>query len=782
MPRSALFNLLARSGSRRHSLNVPAGFTRNQNHAVIQFLMSHTIRDMSSTDAPSFGSAQPKRFSADDDDEASYKRRRTSLACNSCRSRKSRCNGERPVCSTCSDMGFQCVYRRPAAAPKLQAQGLAYMQTRLQTLEELVRSIAAGQKPDKSPNEPAAPQNLSKAVRVALQRQETSTGASGTWSGQSSVPHEDAALSKLPMAGEDTVDGLGIITFADESMADYFGPSSNSFLLGQITRALAAGTGALAEGREYSDGLTTTVSRPHSPARPFASPNEKLINKFILPPRNELHRLVEIFFAVGGIFFPFLYKRRILEMIKQLDTANAMEVRSSCLCLLNAILALGASYDTGRNPRVMAREAESDVFFQRALSLFPWTTSDAITLETIQALAVVAYLQGTSRSRQTWKLHGLLIQGALQMGLHTTEITGKLSVLDQEIRTRTWFACICLDRVLSTAFGRPPLIHNDLIRMDLPRDVELDQFYMEDHVDLASSEPIYKPSSCLLFIANIKLYKIQGDIIQQVYDQNIPPSRDPPLHELLARMLRLDHDLNEWTRELHPSLTLVPVQSLEGVQAQGCPYTKSQIVVTVRYFSVRLLLYRRLLSYGLERISIPRELPEPNHLIVQEMLHVLIETASRAITLIRAIASHTDRNPSWWFSSYHVFMSALVVFGAICLQTLGQSNLDLGQPAKLLEGLQAALDVLDTVGKETRVVRRCSKCLKKWVLISSILVENCSTLLATGTQGRCADDNLMSTTDESGRFPSNEDMRQFWTDEDFNFLDLLSDLAQHPVA
>lgn len=66
-------------------------------------------------------------------------------------------------------------------------------------------------------------------------------------------------------------------------------------------------------------------------------------------------------------------------------------------------------------------------------------------------------------------------------------------------------------------------------------------------------------------------------------------------------------------------------------------------------------------------------------------------------------------------------MSALAIFGIICVQTLDRSNLELGPPLKLLEGLRAALEILDTVGKGTRVVRRCSKYLKKWITISSVL-------------------------------------------------------------
>lgn len=56
------------------------------------------------------------------------------------------------------------------------------------------------------------------------------------------------------------------------------------------------------------------------------------------------------------------------------------------------------------------------------------------------------YLQGTSRSAQTWKLHGLLVQAAFQLGAYTKDSSSRLSACEQEIRTRIWYTCIILDR------------------------------------------------------------------------------------------------------------------------------------------------------------------------------------------------------------------------------------------------------------------------------------------------------------------------------------------------
>lgn len=41
-----------------------------------------------------------------------YKRRKTLLACNQCRDRKTRCSGDRPLCRSCQERHLQCQYEQ----------------------------------------------------------------------------------------------------------------------------------------------------------------------------------------------------------------------------------------------------------------------------------------------------------------------------------------------------------------------------------------------------------------------------------------------------------------------------------------------------------------------------------------------------------------------------------------------------------------------------------------------------------------------------------------------
>lgn len=65
-------------------------------------------------------------------------------------------------------------------------------------------------------------------------------------------------------------------------------------------------------------------------------------------------------------------------------------------------------------------------------------------------LLMVQYLQGTRRSVQTWTIHGDAVRAAFQLGLHSSETLAQFGPLEQEVRIRTWYCCIILDRSVPT--------------------------------------------------------------------------------------------------------------------------------------------------------------------------------------------------------------------------------------------------------------------------------------------------------------------------------------------
>ena len=99
------------------------------------------------------------------------------------------------------------------------------------------------------------------------------------------------------------------------------------------------------------------------------------------------------------------------------------------------------------------------------------------------------YLQGTQKSIRAWSVHGLAVKAAFQLGLQSSEASAEFSPLEREVRKRTWYGCVVLDRLaqhralatkpladyhrtLSMTFGRPAAIPENYVKLDLPVDYD----------------------------------------------------------------------------------------------------------------------------------------------------------------------------------------------------------------------------------------------------------------------------------------------------------------------
>lgn len=90
-----------------------------------------TVHDVAMADS------SQENFQAISSDPLDYPRRRATIACEVCRSRKSKCDGTRPKCKLCTELSAECVYREPGvkldAGDKLILERLAHIEGLLQS-------------------------------------------------------------------------------------------------------------------------------------------------------------------------------------------------------------------------------------------------------------------------------------------------------------------------------------------------------------------------------------------------------------------------------------------------------------------------------------------------------------------------------------------------------------------------------------------------------------------------------------------------------------------------
>jgi hypothetical protein len=192
----------------------------------------------------------------------------------------------------------------------------------------------------------------------------------------------------------DTVDGMGVITFADELASAYFGllpfffiseptwqlsgPTSNSEFFSHISNVVSQ-LGHLNPPTNASAATNTDTSYISRPPSPPASVRGEYhfphktnpVDCFALPTEEKIIRLVDCFFLGTGVLFPYIYKKSVLDGLTEMKTKQPYGMRPTWLCLLNIIMAFATCVTATSEERRENCAAEADTFLQRALKLLP---------------------------------------------------------------------------------------------------------------------------------------------------------------------------------------------------------------------------------------------------------------------------------------------------------------------------------------------------------------------------------------------------------------------------
>ncbi|KAF3405249.1 hypothetical protein DPV78_002585 [Talaromyces pinophilus] len=648
------------------------------------------------------------------------KRRRVAVACDACRTRKSRCDGARPRCSICINLGFECNYTPPSSAANLLVKKEYVFRIYLQSLESRIAML----------------EDHMGSVDFQLSELSRSAHRNGDSYGGRHVNSElgPPTSESLPDLAniEDSVDAMGAVIFADEEDYGFFGPSSNISFLRHLSLNGTYDSPRRPDQNTARPGVFdvgfANVSRPPSPVANGSgrSIKQKQMDLFALPPPQETLKLVQKYFSDTGLLFPYIYPPTFLETLQYALEDNLRKIRRTWLGLLNMMLAMVKLTD---EKPAETRIAEANMFYQRALGLCGNEMLRGTTTEVVQFLLLMGqYLQGTQKSVQAWTIHGLAVKAAFQLGLHSKHATGAFSPLDQETRRRTWYACIVLDRTLSMTLGRPASIPDSYVRVELPK---------HDENLIVPLVPNVMPQdaqmSTIFFNKTILLYQQLFFIIDQLYGQNLGCDEPISVGESITKILSISQSLEVWERSLPENLSLVTLNDIQ--EAKQPDYGEAQftlkfrLILTLRYLHLQILLHRPILVKFIDACS-EDSMNSSDHRLLQQIgsnsLQVCSESAMNIVDMmyevLHSTAWHKSLLGAWWFSLYYTFHSALILLGTIRICKSGGSAVKL--PSCDIDRLTSypnrAVQVLYRLDSGNRIVDRCRYYLERYMILSDL--------------------------------------------------------------
>ncbi|KAH5520694.1 hypothetical protein HBI37_172020 [Parastagonospora nodorum] len=356
------------------------------------------------------------------------KRRKVALACNSCRVKKSRCDGLRPACSGCLELRIYCDYER---TPLPQHKKPTYAQL-LERVKELEAELASSTAPVTEPTP---------------------------------LPHD------VPIAeDESSVDAIASNAFNETPEKDigYFGPTSNHALFGIVSAALIRMLPFMRRsygkyGTQFSQDMLrnslgpSLEQRVKGPARfpdvtsePIGEPNMNI---------GGLHDLCRDYFATIGHVVPYLIEENLFNDGHNLTLRPIMQTNKAGRALLDITCAHAAFFTC---------PSSAELYYRRTLRNLEGFTLRGSSIELVQTLLLLClFQQNTQRSIASWTYHALAVKAAYQLGLHSSTLHNESDARKRALLLRVWCGVVNQDRSLSIALGRPCLISSDHVRIEL---------------------------------------------------------------------------------------------------------------------------------------------------------------------------------------------------------------------------------------------------------------------------------------------------------------------------
>ncbi|OBT59366.1 hypothetical protein VE04_00474 [Pseudogymnoascus sp. 24MN13] len=474
---------------------------------------------------------------------------RIAQACDRCRSKKIRCDGIRPCCSRCANVGFEC-----KTSDKLSRR--AFPRGYTESLEERVR-VLEGETRELKDLLDEKDEKIDMLSRMHNNRRISNSPLSS-----SPVVVEKPADS--PQNKDDTfrVQAVPLQLDSDVSDSTFMGPSTGRTFVDAFKRKLRD-SGKSCSG--YNLGTFLAPREEFVPRR--SSPDGPNI-----PPRMFSDRCINIFWQEHAPLFPVLHKPTFLRLYEEYIADPEQMVDDQKLAELHLVFSIaGFSSDLPDKDHIARCEEQ----WRRSLNALLMDS----TLGTLQCLVLACLYcsqTGQYKSLQTYK--AIAVALAQRLGLHQSQKRFSYGALTIETRKKVFWSLYTVDCFSAASMGLPQLLQDSDIETEYP--LPIDDEYVEErgYLPTLPGESSKISSALALFCAS----RILSKVLQSLYPANT--SKDLSLNTMTA----LENELTEWSEQLPPNLKLTFVQDKPSTDVTG----NRSALLSLAYYHIRGLIHR----------------------------------------------------------------------------------------------------------------------------------------------------------------------------------------------
>ncbi|PCH41399.1 hypothetical protein WOLCODRAFT_118862 [Wolfiporia cocos MD-104 SS10] len=663
-------------------------------------------------------------------------RRRVWRACESCRRKKIKCDGNEPTCSQCIASKSQCTWLQTKDRAALSRHYVQELEARLLHMEALFKQVTpileqvGATSPELSgiapshPGEPGA--NVLQTVLPQIREISRSSSASGTSGSDSSTPIK---------VEDDVSETFGQLALDERGHMHWIGGSSTMSLIQSFRALTTLPMHRVSPAEEDPAAPGPSVNKLYFPASVFfgkvrALPSPEEVE---YPDRDLADKLVEAYFAKFHFLMPILDKpafmRNYTYLMDHTTDAALARRKTAFIGLVCAVFAVATRFVS--DPRLTKADNLDDagmgmVYYERALILY-YISHASSQLEHVQAfLLMSSFLSSVNCLPQAWLLVGQAVRIAQDIGLHRSPRRLLISNIEKETRRKVWWGVYTLDRMLALALGRPLAVVDTDCDVELP--VEVDDEYLPDYF-AGAPVPQQTPSLMKGFIELISLYRIGGHVLRQVYalDKCRDILEPEKRAELQLAVDSLDKAITKWCDDLPPAF-------------KSCPMTEKQVtmaaVLCSHYYSILITLHRNFLPIKYDQPVAPSSTAKAVH------------TARSCIRLAPSIKNVVPPSHHLAFFVQNLFSSAVIVL----LFAMHTPDTAISQVA--MEEATSCLSILESWEGHWPGARKCKELLEDLTATAREAIRSAANGRMNGSARAPARSSSVSSSIPEGRMSS----------------------------
>ncbi|KAI1633042.1 fungal-specific transcription factor domain-containing protein [Biscogniauxia mediterranea] len=481
------------------------------------------------------------------------KRDRVALACQRCKTRKQKCDGQRPACASCARLSLKCVYIVPlvpaAGEKKLYIKAL---EQRVAELEGYLASLG---------HMGVGTDHLGRLAQASSSQQQANLPSSQPGPTTQSLQH---------VSDDDGNDLLVAVRDLSLSASGHYVGASSNITIGRVLSSVVHSQRASnpfgrddPSGQDEDDPAPKSVYLSDMMGVPYISPNVAT-------------RLLQGWFRHIATRYPIIHSAHLLRLHNNRDTLTDDYDRT----ILNIIYAVSGRWlESAGEMGHFYSDQHYDLAFEEMDTILRFRDSRTIDYLLLMAL----YCTRAPRDPGAWTYVGAAMRICIELGLHRRPRRPNLT-MEGEMNKRRFWTAYFLDRDISIAVGRPPSISDHDIDAELPFDISEDT--CDDEVVRQASMrvshiPVNPPNSLTSFIHRTRLKKIESEIQHVVY--RVDKSDKIP-----------ESVINGFLDQLNTWKDTIPYDARHFVHTQDVAYEGLEFYTIHYHRCVRFLLYPQL--------------------------------------------------------------------------------------------------------------------------------------------------------------------------------------------